>query len=209
MWCHVMQCKPTGVYVHSWLSFCDRHKLNVISLSILIVCSWNQPFVKNWAHVCYEIHKKWWVYTAGLLGPASRNDQWYWMQQCNQNICKLILIIYPEVTCVASPHLKRHTSELLLTAGHIRTCCVDAWTNCVWALPIMDAQWYSTLNVAKQSKYNWTTFNFYTELPHVQLICDWHVTCRCTLHVSTHNVGCVWCTPQWCVHMWASMRSFS
>ena len=120
MWCHVMQCKPTGVYIHSWLSFCDRHKLNVISLSILIVRSWNQPFVKDWAHACCEIHKKWWVYTAGLLGPASRNDQWYWMQQCNQNICKLILIIYPEVTCVASPHLKCHTSELLLTAGHIR-----------------------------------------------------------------------------------------
>ena len=93
--------------------------------------------------------------------------------------------------------------------GWAHTCCVDAWTNCVWALPIMDAQWYSTLNVAKQSKYNWTTFNFYTELPHVQLICDWHVTSQCTLHVSTHNVGCVRCTPQWCVHMWASMRSFS
>ena len=118
MWCHVMQCKPTGVYIHSWLSFCDSHKLDVISLSILIMRSWNQPFVKDWAHARYEIHKKWWVYTARFawaLPQEMFNDT-----ECNQNICELILIIYPEVTCVASPHLKRHTSQLLLTAGHIR-----------------------------------------------------------------------------------------
>ena len=126
MWCHVMQCKPTGVYVHSWLSFCDRHILNVISLSILIVRSWNQPFVKDWVHARCEIHKKWWVYTAGLRGPRLKK----WSMILNAAMQSKYLQIDTHylsrsdmcsITTFEAPYLWTSVN------GWAHTCCVDAW----------------------------------------------------------------------------------
>ena len=124
MWCHVMPCKLTGAYVHSWLSFVTvPNWMSFHWVFWLCVHETMQPFVMDWAHACCEIHKKWWVYTARFVWALPQemfNDT-----KCNQNICKVILVIYPEVTCgittFKAPYL--WTSD----KGRAHTCCVDTW----------------------------------------------------------------------------------
>ena len=123
MWCSVNLLVYTYtagyhfVTVTNWMSF------HWVFWSCV---QWNQPFVKDWAHACYEIHKKWWVYTAGLHGPC--------LKKCSMILNAAMQSKYLQIdthylsrsdmcsiTTFEAPYLWTSVN------GWAHTCCIDAW----------------------------------------------------------------------------------